>query len=162
MSTFATVVTIVALLMNGAMAGVFFAFSTAVMPGLDALKGLEAVAAMQSMNRKILNPRFLMTFVGAWIVSALAGVLLLVDGQSGPAVYAFAAAAVYLVGSLILTGAVNVPMNNAIDAAGTPAGEAEAAKLWASYSPKWTRWNTLRGWFCAIAVALLGVALLGM
>lgn len=144
------IVIIVALLMNGAMAGVFFGFSTAVMPAFDAIKPEEAVAAMQSINRKILNPRFLLTFVGGPIVALAAGVVALIAGQTTPALFAFAGGAVAFVGSLILTGAVNVPMNNALDGNET---------TWAAFSPRWTRFNTIRGWANALATVLLALAL---
>ncbi|MER6575403.1 anthrone oxygenase family protein [Nonomuraea sp. NPDC001023] len=154
MSVLAAVSSVLALVLNGLMAGVFFAFSTSVMPGLDALGepvGPEgAAAAMRSMNRKILNPGFLSTFTLAPVASLLAGVFLLIGGDGGPAVLAFAAAVVYFLGSIAVTAAINVPMNNALDA-----GEL----AWQAYAPRWTRWNTLRGWASALAVALLGVAL---
>lgn len=155
MSIIAVIVTVLAIVMNGAMAGLFFAFSTAVMPGFDAAKPTEALAAMQSINRKIINPRFLLTFVGGPIVALVAGVLLLLAGDTTAALYAFAGGVVAVLGSLVLTGAVNVPMNNAIDRASS----ADAERTWAEYSPRWTRFNTLRGWACAIAAALLAIAL---
>ncbi|MFI6928052.1 DUF1772 domain-containing protein [Nonomuraea spiralis] len=150
MSVVAVVFSVLALVLNGLMAGVFFAFSTSVMPGLDAVGEEAAAAAMRSANRKILNPAFLSTFTLAPVASLLAGVFLLVAGATGPAVLAFAAAVAYILGSFAVTAAINVPMNNALDA-----GEL----AWSAYAPRWTRWNTLRGWASALAVALLGVAL---
>ncbi|MFI9597204.1 DUF1772 domain-containing protein [Nonomuraea sp. NPDC052265] len=150
MSVVAVFLPVLAMVLNGLMAGVFFAFSTSVVPGLDALGEDGAAEAMRSMNRKILNPAFLSTFTLAPVASLLAGVVLLIGGDGGPAVLAFAAAAVCFLGSIVVTATVNVPMNNAIEA-----GEL----AWKAYAPRWTRWNTLRGWASALAVALLGVAL---
>ncbi|MER6512111.1 anthrone oxygenase family protein [Nonomuraea sp. NPDC001636] len=150
MSVLAVISSVLALVLNGLMAGVFFAFSTSVMPGLDAVGEEDAAAAMRSMNRKILNPGFLSTFTLAPVASLLAGVFLLIGGDGGPAVLAFAAAVVYFLGSIAVTAAINVPMNNALEAGDL---------AWQAYAPRWTRWNTLRGWASALAVALLGVAL---
>src|SRR5262249_16863870 len=63
---------IVAALGCGLMAGVFFAFSTSVMRGLARLGPAEAIAAMQAMNRAILNPLFLACFFGSAVACILA------------------------------------------------------------------------------------------
>ena len=48
----------------------------------------------------------------------------------------------YLVGSLLVTAAFNVPLNNALAAANpeTP----DSKPLWANYFQKWTAWNNVR------------------
>ncbi|SDJ46296.1 DUF1772 domain-containing protein [Nonomuraea jiangxiensis] len=150
MDVLAAVAAIVALVLNGLIAGLFFAFSVAVMPALDAIDQDQAAAAMRSVNQKILNRVFLLTFTLAPVLSLAAGVLLLVSGASLPGILALAAAVVYFVGSILVTSVVNVPLNNALN---------DGKVDWAGYSPRWTRWNHLRGWACVLAVALLGTAL---
>ncbi|KAB8188640.1 DUF1772 domain-containing protein [Nonomuraea phyllanthi] len=150
MDVLAAAVAILALVLNGLMAGIYFAFSTAVMPALDAVGEEPAAAAMRSVNRKILNPRFLPTFTLSPVAALVAGVLLLVAGAVLPGALAVAAAVAGFLGSIGVTAAVNVPLNNALDA-----GEVG----WPGYAPRWTRWNSVRGWACALAVALLGAAL---
>jgi uncharacterized membrane protein len=151
MELLAAVASVLALALNGVMAGVFFAFSTSVMPGLDAIGKDQAIVAMRSGNQKILNPAFLATFTLAPVASLLGGVFLLLAGESGPAVLSFAAALAYFAGAILVTARINVPMNNALESGGME---------WADYSPRWTRWNTVRGWASVFAVVLLGVALL--
>ena len=46
------------------MAGLFFAFSVAVMGALARIDPPEGIRAMQSINRVILNPLFLIIFLG--------------------------------------------------------------------------------------------------
>ncbi|MEV4111916.1 anthrone oxygenase family protein [Nonomuraea sp. NPDC049695] len=150
MDLLAGLAAILALVLNGLMAGLYFAFSTAVSPALDTIDKDQAAAAMRSVNRKILNPRFLPTFTLSPVVALAAGVLLLVDGAGLPGVLAVAAAVAGFVGSIIVTAVVNVPLNNALDAGSVD---------WPGYSPRWTRWNSVRAWSCALAVALLGTAL---
>ncbi|MER6006342.1 anthrone oxygenase family protein [Nonomuraea angiospora] len=151
MDVLAAVAVILALVLNGLMAGVYFAFSTSVMPGLDAVDKEQAAAVMRSINQKILNPAFLSTFMLAPILALVAGILLFVAGPGSlPGILAVAGAVVAFAGSIMVTGAVNVPLNNAIDA-----GEVD----WADYLPRWTRFNAVRGWACALTVALLGAAL---
>jgi uncharacterized membrane protein len=149
------VVATVALVLTGAVSGVFFAFSVSVLPGLDALRPDQAVAAMTSMNRAILNPLFLASFVGPPLVASLAGVLLLTGDATGAALLFFAAAAVYVLGAIAPTAAVNVPLNNALEAAPEPAEEA-----WSAYSRRWTRWNHWRTVASLAALALQGAGLI--
>jgi uncharacterized membrane protein len=159
MKTLAAVAAAIAVLMAGGMAGVFFAFSVAVMPGLDAARATTAIGAMQSINQKIQNPVFLLTFVGAPVVAAAAGGLLLAAGQRPPALLFFAAAGVYVLGSFVPTIAVNVPLNNALDATRIPSDLADAARVWAGYSPRWTAWNHLRGLASAVALIVMALGL---
>jgi uncharacterized membrane protein len=43
---------------SGLMAGIFFAFSTMVMPALSRIPPAQAIAAMQSINVVVINPWF--------------------------------------------------------------------------------------------------------
>jgi uncharacterized membrane protein len=138
----------------GVMTGVFFAFSVSVMPGLDAIDPQRAVAAMRSINEKIVNPVFLTAFLGMPLAAALTGALLLATGHRGAGAAFLAAAGVYLLGALMPTFIINVPMNNTLAAAGTPDDAAHAAGLWADYSPRWTTWNTTRAAFSTLSLLL--------
>ena len=57
------------------------------------------------------------------------------------------------IGSFLITMAINVPMNNAVDA-GTMA--------WKDYAPRWTAWNTVRAVACFISLVLVGIGLTGL
>lgn len=147
-----------ALLLTGAMSGVFFAFSTAVLPGLDAADARQAVPAMQSINRKILNPVFYTAFFGALLAAAAPAVLLTLLGE-GAAAAAFAVgAAVYLLGAFMPTVLINVPLNNALDTAAAPSSADAAERVWADFSPRWTRWNTVRAAASALSLLCVGLA----
>jgi uncharacterized membrane protein len=149
----------VTLVLTGVMAGVFFTFSNSVMPGLDAIAAVSAVRAMQSINRKIQNPVFLLTVVGTPFVAAVTGVLLLFLEETSAATLFFLAAAAYGLGALALTAIVNVPMNNSLDTADVPNNEQDASQLWLAYSPRWTRWNTLRAVCNTLSLVLVGLGL---
>ncbi|MBB6345468.1 anthrone oxygenase family protein [Nonomuraea muscovyensis] len=146
------VLSILAMLLNGLMAGLFLGFSVAVIWGLDAAGPAQATAAMRGINIKILNPWFLSSFMLAPIVSLATGVLMLMgDGDTAAGVAFVAAAVVYFLGTFLSTAAVNVPLNNALEA-----GEVD----WAGYFPRWLRWNHLRSLACTVALVLSGVGLL--
>lgn len=160
MFAIAVVAAAAALVLTGAMAGLFYAYSISGMRGLDRIPADQAVSAMQSINRAILNPAFFVAFFGAPVASSAAGVLLLVAGPRPAAVLCFVAAAVYILGTLVPTRVVNVPLNQMLEAAGTPVDLTEAVGLWAAFSPRWTWWNTLRAVFSFVSLLLVGVAVL--
>jgi uncharacterized membrane protein len=145
------------LLLTGAVAGVFFAYSVSVMIGLDAIRPEQAIAAMRSINDKIQNAVFLATFLLTPVAAAVTGVLLLVLGQRTAGIVFFLAAAAYVVGALIPSFAVNIPMNDTLDAARPSA--AEAARVWSDYSSRWTLWNHVRTVSSLISVGLVGLGL---
>ncbi|TKK87720.1 DUF1772 domain-containing protein [Herbidospora galbida] len=148
-----------ALLLMGNIAGLFYAYSVSVVPGLNATRADHAVAAMQQINVKILNPVFFASFIGAPLVAAVAGVLLLSSGQRGAAMFFFAATAVYVLGAFVPTAIVNVPLNNALLAAGEITDPARAAQVWAEFAPKWAPWNHLRTVASCAGLLLTGAAL---
>lgn len=155
MMTLTLVVAIVNLVLLGAVYGVFFTYSNSVVPGLDRLDPEHAVASMRSMNVAIINPRFLATFAGPLLTSAATGFLLLALDESTAALLFLAAAAVYLVGCLIVTGALNVPMNNVLENSTTT----DWSRLWSDFSPRWRRWNTVRTVSSMAALVLCGAGL---
>ncbi len=137
-----TALTLAAALGAGLIAGTFFAFSSFVMPALSARTAPDSVAAMQSINVKVLNRSFLGTFFGTAVVSlALVVMALLEDGQAGAGPRLFGSG-LYLIGTFGVTIACNVPRNNVL-AAIDPTGP-DAERAWASYDREWTAWNTVR------------------
>lgn len=144
--------TLVSALGCGLAAGIFFAFSTFVMPALDRLPASEGIAAMQSINASAINPWLMTALFGtaATCIAAIAGALADWDESYGP--YLLAGGATYLLGAIGVTIACNVPRNEAL-AAVDPAGD-EAIGLWAGYVADWTRWNHLRTAAALIASAL--------
>lgn len=55
-----------------------------------------------------------------------------------------AAALTYLLGGLVLTMTVNVPMNETLALVVVPASRAEAGAIWTAYSDRWQLYNQLR------------------
>jgi uncharacterized membrane protein len=150
------VVTLLGVVGCGLIAGLFFAFSTSVMPGLRRLPPAEGAAAMQQMNRAILNPLFLAVFLGTALVCLLLAVGAPFSGRPGTP-WIVIGALLYLVGGIGLTMVVNVPMNNRLDAA-DPAS-ADGAQIWSEYLSRWTAWNHVRALACTAASAALTVGL---
>lgn len=141
------------------MAGAYYAFSVAVIPGLSSVSAQHAVPAMRGMNDKILNPLFLLTFVGAPLAPLVTGVLLWIDGQGGAATAFLLAGASVVAGAFLPTVAVNVPLNERLDKADGPSDTAEAERLWTAYAPRWRAWNTFRALASTLGVLLAGLGI---
>ena len=141
------------------MAGLFFAFSVAVMGALARIQPPEGMAAMQSINRVILNPLFLIVFLGTAAVCLLVVLGSLWRWHEAGAACLVAGGLLYLVGTFLVTMLFNVPLNNALDTA-TPSS-ADGARLWARYLSTWTPWNHVRTVtsFAATAALIAGLYL---
>jgi uncharacterized membrane protein len=137
---------LVTLVLHGTLAGLYYAFSMSVMPGLRAVDATAAGEAMSGINRKIQTPWLFVPFLGAPVAALVAGFL--ASGEAAP--WYFAAAGVNLVGSLVVTAAINVPLNNALDAGRITFGD---------YAPRWTAFNTVRAVATVASLVLVGVAL---
>lgn len=136
----------------GAMGGVFFAFSTFVMQGLKRLPPAQGIAAMQSINITAVTPIFMTALFG----TAAACLTLLVSAVSewrgGVSAYLIGGSLSYLVGAIVVTIAVNVPLNNALAKADPLSGDAQL--FWTKYVRTWTAWNHVRTMASLVAAAL--------
>ncbi len=141
----------------GLVAGIFFAFSTSVMRALAGLPRAQGIAAMRSINVVIINPWFMSAFFGTAVVCILLAITAVLNRHDPGAAYLVAGSLLYLVGSIVVTMAFNVPLNNEL-ARAEPTSE-EAGRLWSGYLTTWTRWNHLRVAASLAAAALLTIGL---
>ncbi len=148
-----------ALLSMGLMAGVFFAFSVSVMPGLAGADDRSFVTAMQTINAAIENLAFAGAFGGALLFTAVAGLLLLRSGRRAAAAWTAGALVLY-VAVLVLTMGVQVPLNDALAAAGRPDRITDLGRARDDFEPLWTAVNLVRTVLCTAALACLGPALI--
>jgi len=136
----------------GIVAGIFYAFSSFVMPALGRLPAEQGVSAMNQINVTVITPSFMLVFLGTAVLSLLLAGASLFYWASPGARLAFGGGVLYLVGCFGVTMAFNVPLNDRL-AAVEPA---QVPTLWAHYLDAWTKWNTVR----TIAPVLSMVALL--
>lgn len=122
--------------------GVFFAFSGFVVPALARLGA--GAAAMQAVNRAAVRPPLMLALFGTAALCVLAPVL------AGPSPLLLTAAGLYLLGTLGVTVAANVPLNDRL---------AADAGTWPDYRVRWTRWNTVRTVAALAASAVFAAAL---
>ena len=134
----------------GLIAGVFYAFSSFVMPALSRLPAARGVLAMQEINRMALTRPFLAVFVGTALSCLLLAIVSAVDLCEARARWRLVSCASYLVGTFLLTIAYHVPRNEALDRI-SPVS-LEAAARWVEYFAEWVPGNHARA----------GAALLGL
>ncbi|MFY1675349.1 DUF1772 domain-containing protein [Plantactinospora sp. WMMB334] len=156
---FTGAVLVVAALTTGLVAGVFLLYAHTIMPGLGRTDDRTFVGAFQAIDRSIVNPWFLLCFFGALILTGVAGALHLEESGRGRLPWIVAAFALYLI-VMIITMAVNMPLNDAIKAAGDPDRIADLAEVRRAFSEaRWRTWNLVRVVLGTTAFGLLLVAL---
>ena len=147
---------LLATMTTGLVAGVYAIYANAFMPGLAKTDDKTFVGAFQAVDRAIVNPLFLgLGFVGALLFALLAGLLSLKEKALPWIAVAFV---LYLI-TMILTIAVNVPLNDAMKAAGDPNTIDVAAVRAAFDESKWRMFNLIRTILATFSFGLLGWAL---
>ncbi|MFE6924251.1 DUF1772 domain-containing protein [Nocardia sp. NPDC057663] len=134
---------VMAVLSTGLIAGVFYAYAISVMPALAQTGDRTLIDVMQKINVVIINPWFMLGFLGTVGFTALATVLSLGKEHRTTLIWLGIALALNVI-AFAVTGALNVPLNDALDAAGDPAAIVDAAAVRADYEAAWVRWNILR------------------
>lgn len=146
-------VLLAAALLAGLQAGTYFTWATGVMPGLADVDDRTFVSTMQSVNVAIVNPVFMLTFLGAPL---LAGVAI---WAGGPAARPWTVAATVLaVGTVVVTVAGNVPLNDALAAAGPVDRIRDLGAVRADFESLWVKLNVLRTLTSAGALGALAWA----
>jgi uncharacterized membrane protein len=135
---------IAATMTTGLMAGVFGLYAHAIMPGLRETDDRTFVGAFQEIDRAIINPWFIPTFVGALVLTGVAAALHLREDERSALPWIVAAFVLYLV-VFVITIRVNVPLNDDIKAAGDPDRIADLAAVRERFDEtRWASWNVAR------------------
>jgi uncharacterized membrane protein len=153
-------VLIAATIATGLVAGLFYAYSCSVMPGLARADDRTFVEAMQHINVAILNGWFAAAFGGAPLLIAIAAALHLPAGGRRALPWIALALLLYAV-MLAITFAVNVPLNDQLAAASQGSSGATLAQVRQHFEARWVPWNVARAIFSTGAFGCLTCALAG-
>lgn len=145
-----SILTLVAALGSGLVAGVLFAFSTSVMPGLRTLPAEQGIVVMRRLDTAITNPVFITVYAGTALLSVASAAMAVLRRSRRGAAFLLAGGLLYLA-NVVITRVVHLPRNAALHLT-DPAGE-HSANWWAEYMTTWTTWNHVR-----MLVALAGAA----
>jgi uncharacterized membrane protein len=154
---FLFVLTLVTAVACGLVAGFFFAFSACVMKALARLPGAQGIAAMNSINVTVINPWFMLAFLGTALASVVLVIAAFIEWGEPYAVYLLVGGLLYLAGVILLTGRYHVPRNNAL--AALDPNDPDAERQWDRYVRGWTAWNHVRTIAPLASAALLTIAL---
>jgi len=134
------ILTLLATLGCGVVAGLLFAFSNFVMQALSRLPNEQGIAAMQAINITIINPLFMLFFLGTAALCVAQIILSIPNLPARGATFAILGSVLYLAGTLGVTMICNVPMNNRLE----KVDPNDSNAYWAEYISGWMRWNHVR------------------
>jgi uncharacterized membrane protein len=138
--------------MMGLIAGLYFGWAVAVMPGLSGLDDRAYVHAAQELDDAIRSPLFFAAFLGALVLPAVA---LYQERQLGlrrATTWIVAALVLYGIGALT-TMAINEPLNMDLVDAGDPSRIADPGAVRDDFEDPWVAWHIVR---TVLSVAALG------
>lgn len=141
-------------LTTGLVAGVYYGFSVAVNPVFARLPDVQYIRAMQEINDAIQNPFFAAIFFGAPLLLGLVTALLARPARNQQFGLVLAATLVFWVGSLGVTVAGNIPLNEQL-ASYSPGSTSSATTVRQQFARPWNRWHQVRTVASTLALALL-------
>jgi uncharacterized membrane protein len=139
------------------MSGLLFVFSNFAMRAFKKLGPEAGIRAMQQINLDIVNPLFLMIFMGTPFLCAVIALISWGGGAGAAGYWLIPGALIHIGGSLVVTIVGNVPLNNRL-AAVDPTSEA-GQKVWEEYQQKWLPLNHVRTLATMLSTALLAIGL---
>ena len=130
---------------TGLMSGLLYGWSVSVIPGTKRVPAGNYVDTMQHINRAIINPAFVVPFMGIPLVLGGAAVMQFRAGDHRRGWLLAGATATYVVGVLGVTIGRNVPLNDALDAFDLRNSTSDAVeRRRTTYERPWNRWHHLR------------------
>ncbi|GAA5097991.1 DUF1772 domain-containing protein [Nocardia iowensis] len=149
---------VLATLATGLIAGLFYGYANSVMPALNRTDDRTMIDVMQKINVVIINPVFMIGFLGTVGFSILAAALHLGKDQRSTLIWIGIALAINVIAFAVTSG-LNVPLNNQLAAAGDPSRIADLAAVRADFEAVWVRWNIVRAVLHTLAFLVLCGAL---
>ncbi len=142
---FYQMVHIIAVLLTGLVAGLFYSYANSVTGGLGKLSDKEYLMAFQSINRAILNVWFFVGFMGGLVVLPVATWLSYNEGINFSFCLLLSATLIYVVGVFGVTIFGNVPLNNILEKFDiNAASHQELLSLREKFEASWNKWNLIR------------------
>jgi uncharacterized membrane protein len=151
-----TTVLIISTLFSGLMAGLFYAWSISVTPGLARVNDMNYLQAFQSMNRAILNPVFFIVFMGLPVLLLLLSYLFYSSEISLQFVFVISTTVVYITGVMGVTIFGNIPLNNALESLNIQSMNHEQMTTFRlGFESKWNKLNIIRTICSSLSFLLL-------
>jgi uncharacterized membrane protein len=146
---------------TGLVSGLLYGWTVSVIPGLRRTTDLSYVTTMQQINQAIINPAFVIPFMGIPLVLGAAAFVQFRAGDTRRGWLLASATLTYVVAVLGVTVGRNVPLNDALDAFVIERSDTESlATRRHTYEQPWNRWHNLRTLGSIASFALTAAAAL--
>ncbi|MCM6775653.1 DUF1772 domain-containing protein [Nocardia sp. CDC159] len=153
-ATLGTISLVAATILTGLLAGVYYAYGTSVMLALRQVDDRTFVDVMNRINVVIVNPLFLLSFLGSVVLTGVAAALHLRGDQRQVLWWILIALALNVI-SLFISFGGNIPLNNQLaDVSG-----GDFAALRQRFETPWVRLNLARALANTGAIGFLAMAL---
>jgi len=147
----------ISIILTGLSAGLFYAWQVSVIPGTKLVKDATYIETMQKINRAIINPLFMLIFLGTLIMQFLS--VYLYWDSTGPFWFILGATALYGAGTILITGIGNVPLNDALDTLKlNQLSTDQVTTERRDYESRWNRFHIIRTVFSVLAFMMLLLA----
>lgn len=138
-----TIILLLATLLMGLLAGIFFTWTNVVTTGIGKLNAIHYLKAFQEMNRTILNPLFFIVFFGPMFLSL--GAIYIYRAHSIILWILLGGTIIYFIGVIMVTIFGNIPLNEILDSTSlTDISLDEAQNLRDKFETKWNTLNLIR------------------
>lgn len=144
-----------AILITGLSAGLFYAWEVSVIPGTKQISDRSYLETMQSINRAILNPAFLVVFMGSLFLLIGSSYLQYRTSVNLSFWLMLGATLAYAAGTFGVTVSGNVPMNealNVIDLADLSTDRLGYVRR--SFEGRWNNLHSIRTVFAVLSFVL--------
>ncbi|MET8423024.1 anthrone oxygenase family protein [Nocardia sp. NPDC004860] len=158
MFAFRTAALVAATLTTGLIAGVFYAYATSVMTALGQSDDRTFIDVMQKINVVIINPWFMLGFMGTVGFTVLAAALHLGKDNRTTLIWIGVALALNVIAFCVTSG-LNVPLNNQLANAGDVGQIPDLAAVRSQFESSWVTWNIVRAVLHTLAFLVLTGAL---
>ncbi|SKC96242.1 Uncharacterized membrane protein [Chitinophaga ginsengisegetis] len=142
-------------------AGLFYAFAVSVNIAFAQLPDAAYITATQAINVAIVNPAFIVSFLGAPVLLPLATWLNARPAFTRRSGYLLAATLIFVIGSFGVTVLSNIPLNDKLAAFHTEgASAAQLHDMRVAFATPWNNWHLVRTLAGIAALVLLVMACL--
>jgi len=155
MSELITIIIVASISGAGLVTGLLFAFSNFVMIALADLPSDKGMFAMQRINETIINPIFLVFFLGTPVLCSVIAVNSGLKINEPGGLFLLVGSLAYLIGPFGITVLFNVPLNNLL----ARADVSDSNEIWPMYQKKWQRWNHIRTYIGLASVVFMAMGL---
>ena len=159
MITFQNVILVITATTTSLIAGLFYAWTCSVIPGLARLSNVEYIRAMQSFNLSIQNPLFFASFLGTALLLPACSYVHFGQPISTRFWLLLISTVIYLIGVLGVTIVGNVPLNDSLAAFQLDSATAnEIAEARNGFENRWNGLNSIRTVAASFSIILVILA----